>query len=100
MTPELRAKITQQAEEKYPVDKRYHTITDECWIDAERKAYISAALPLASKVEELTAEVSDLKEKLEKLDTALRQVRMAVSCRDSADSIMINIDKVLNSKEI
>lgn len=49
--------ITKEAEEKYPIDKRYHTLTDQRWIDAERKAYIAGAMAYSKKLEEIMEEV-------------------------------------------
>lgn len=73
MTPELRAKI--EAEEKYPLYTREEIesvdismvsmyLASNVEARSKHQVYIACATEYAAKVEELTTEVSDLKEKL------------------------------------
>lgn len=66
MTPELRAKIEKEGREKYAlISDEMGDVNPSSDYNAsqieQRDAYISGATEYASKVEELTAEVSDLK---------------------------------------
>jgi hypothetical protein len=52
---------------KLPIDKKYHTITDECWIHFERSAYILGRTEESEKIEAIRAEVENRMEALERL---------------------------------
>lgn len=118
MTPELRAKI--EAEEKYPLYTREEIesvdismvsmyLASNVEARSKRQVYIACATEYASKVEELTAKVSDLKEKqdeficefLEWMGTAyLLSPALTGFMRNAPKTLLTKYRAVLNSKEI
>lgn len=78
MSNELKARIEKEAGKKYPQHR------EDVLQGSNYMGYMTGAIKYAERVEELEA--------------TLRQIKIAVECRDNADSIALLIDKHLNSK--